>query len=155
MRLATALVHDRLAFGPIIDNELCDVSDSGMWPGLAEALPADQRATLDRVAHGSPRFPLSGIRLLPPIPSPQRILCIGLNYREHAAESDQRLADSPFPVVFVRFPSSIVGQHDEIVRPMASMDFDYEGELAVVIGETARSVSEADALNIVAGYSCF
>ena len=103
MRLATALVHDRLAFGPIIDNELCDVSDSGMWPGLAEALPADQRATLDRVAHGSPRFPLSGIRLLPPIPSPQRILCMGLNYREHAAESDLRLADSPFPVVFVRF----------------------------------------------------
>jgi 2-keto-4-pentenoate hydratase/2-oxohepta-3-ene-1,7-dioic acid hydratase in catechol pathway len=155
MRLATALVHDRIAFVPIVDGELCDVSDSGRWTSLAHALSADQRASLEQAGAGSPRLPVTTVRFLPPIPAPERILCIGLNYRDHAAESDQPTAGTEFPVVFTRFASSLVGHRGDIVRPQASLDFDYEGELAVVIGEKARSVSEADALKIVGGYSCF
>lgn len=156
MRLATGLSGNRVAFGPIIDGELCDVSADGPWACLADALDDDQRPLLDRVARRSTRIALSDLVWLPPIPDPRRILCVGLNYPEHAAESDQgRDAPAEFPVIFTRFGSSIVGHGSPIVQPAASTSFDYEGELAVVIGATARAVPAADALQVVAGYSCF
>jgi 2-keto-4-pentenoate hydratase/2-oxohepta-3-ene-1,7-dioic acid hydratase in catechol pathway len=94
-------------------------------------------------------MPLSQVRLGPPIPDPDKILCMGLNYRDHAEESGMELPKKP--VFFTKFRNSLIGPHDQIVIPEASDQIDYEAELAVVIGRRCRDVSIADALGCVAG----
>ncbi len=93
------------------------------------------------------------IRYVPVIPNPRKILCVGVNYRPHIEEMGSEIPD--YPVIFVRFPSSLVGHDEPILRPRASEQFDFEGELAVIIGKRARNVSRDSALDYVAGYSCF
>jgi len=98
-------------------------------------------------------YPLSSVLLLPPLPDASKILCIGLNYKSHVAETGRDLP--PQPSVFLRTHASVVGQGATMVRPKASTNFDFEGELAVVIGRRGRHVPEADALAHIAGYTCF
>ena len=97
-------------------------------------------------------FSLDEVQLLPPAPGP-RIFCIGVNYHSHRDEMGRDT--SQHPTVFVRFPSSIVGHDIPMLRPRASDRYDYEGELAVVIGRAGRRISRERALEHVAGYSCF
>ena len=85
--------------------------------------------------------------------SARKVLCVGVNYRPHIEEMGREVPD--YPVVFTRFPSSLVQHGEAIIRPAASEQFDFEGELAVVIGKPARHVSRDDALDYVAGYCCF
>jgi len=91
--------------------------------------------------------------LLPPIPKPDKIFCIGLNYRRHAVESNLPIPD--YPVVFSRYPTSVVAHGAPLVRPNASTWFDYEAELAVVIGMGGRHIAKDKALGHVAGYAAF
>ena len=86
----------------------------------------------------------------PPVPDPEKIVCLGLNYREHAEESG--MEEPPAPVLFAKFRNSLVGPGAPVVLPQASEKVDYEGELAVVIGRTCKEVSEDEALDYVAGY---
>ena len=155
MRLATGLIDNRQVFGPVVGEELCDLGADGRWACLADTLGAAQRAEVERAAIHAPHLPIAELTWLPPIPKPQRILCVGLNYTDHAAESDQAHGPLPsYPTIFTRFSSSLVGHGAALVRPAASESFDYEGELAVVIGETVRGVAREDAMRVVAGYSC-
>lgn len=95
--------------------------------------------------------PLDSVTLRPVVPAPDKVICVGLNYREHVAES---LRDEPdYPVLFTKFASTLAGPYDALAAPRESAKIDYEGELVVVIGERARRVSKDDALNVVAGYS--
>jgi acylpyruvate hydrolase len=89
----------------------------------------------------------------PPIPDPDKILCIGLNYREHARESGLEVPS--IPVVFAKFRNSLIGLGAAIELPAVSQQVDYEGELAVVIGCRCKNISATDALSVVAGYSAF
>jgi acylpyruvate hydrolase len=91
--------------------------------------------------------------LLPPLANPEKIICVGLNYRDHSAESGFKQPD--FPTLFGRFNSSLIGHGAPLLRPPQSEQFDYEGELVAVIGKTARDVSEENALDHVMGYSIF
>ena len=93
------------------------------------------------------------VSLLPPVPNPEKILCVGVNYRPHIEEMGREIPDHP--VIFVRFPRSIVGHQAPILRPRVSSQYDFEGELAVVIGQRARYVRRENALDVVAGYTCF
>lgn len=85
--------------------------------------------------------------------STAKILCVGVNYRPHIEEMGREIPD--YPVVFTRFASSLVGPDEAVIRPRASEQFDFEGELAFVIGKKARHVSRDDAFDYVAGYCCF
>lgn len=152
MRFASALHNGRMVFGRVDDESLYDVSASFSDPAAALTLTADGAVAC--AAASGPSIPLADLRLVPPVPKPDRILCIGVNYAAHRAESD-RPSDSAYPTVFTRFPSSVVGHDEPIVRPRVSDRFDYEGELAVVIGRTGRYISAGDALAHVAGYTCF
>lgn len=98
-------------------------------------------------------LPASKVELRAPIPKPGKILCIGLNYRDHAAESNQAVPD--YPTVFSKYDNVIIGPGEAIVLPAISDQVDYEAEFAFVIGKRARHVSEADALDYVAGYMPF
>lgn len=98
-------------------------------------------------------YSASDLQFAPVIPNPDKILCVGVNYRPHIEEMGRQVPDHP--VVFVRFPASLVGHNEPILRPRASKQFDFEGELAVVIGKRARHVKRDGALDCIAGYCCF
>jgi acylpyruvate hydrolase len=119
--------------------------------GLLEALDANGLADLgERAKSAQQRIALAGLRLLAPVPDPEKIICLGLNYRDHAEESGQEVPAAP--LWFGKFANSLIGSGEEIVLPAAHPDYvDYEAELAVVIGRTANRVEEADALTYVAG----
>ena len=103
------------------------------------------------VATGRP-LPLAETRLLAPVPRPGKIVCIGLNYRDHARETGQEIPSEP--VLFSKYANSVVGPGADVVVPPEADRIDYEAELAVVIGRRAGAVPVADALDHVAGYTC-
>ena len=105
-----------------------------------------------RVA-GASGVSLEQVQLLPCIPRPSKIICLGVNYHDHAAEGGNKIAD--YPAIFFRGPSSLAAHGAAIPIPPVSSFLDYEAELALVIGRTTRNVSEADALDAVFGYACF
>jgi 2-keto-4-pentenoate hydratase/2-oxohepta-3-ene-1,7-dioic acid hydratase in catechol pathway len=96
---------------------------------------------------------LSAVRLLPPVPAPPKILCVGLNYDDHLEESG--LKKPEYPEIFARFASSLIAHQEPIRRPRESTALDYEAELAVVIGKPGRRIPQEQALDHVAGYSLF
>lgn len=100
---------------------------------------------------GDPRA-LSEVELLAPVPRPGKIVCVGLNYRDHALETGKPIPTEP--VLFAKFANSVVGPDARVEVPAVTEEVDWEAELGVVIGATARRVSEADALQHVAGYTC-
>jgi acylpyruvate hydrolase len=95
----------------------------------------------------------AALDFLPPVVRPSKIVCLGLNYRDHAEESGMAIPD--FPVLFARFPSSLIGHGAPIILPKVSSQLDWEAELVVVLSKGGKNIAEADALNHVAGYSVF
>ena len=94
---------------------------------------------------------LDAIEVGAPVPDPDKIICLGLNYADHAAESNMTLPKHP--ILFPKYRNSLIGPHDAIVLPGFSTQIDYEAELALVIGQTCKDVTEQDALKYVAGYT--
>jgi len=109
--------------------------------GAARMLAAGKRLDRER------------IRFLPPLANPQKIVCVGLNYADHAKESPYE--QPKYPALFSRFNSTLVGHSAPIIRPRASEQLDYEGELVVIIGKRGRHITAERALDYVAGYSIF
>lgn len=106
------------------------------------------------IASGAPRLPLAGLQFAPLVPEPGKTVCLGLNYFDHAKEGGRDKPD--YPWFFYRGKSSLMGHGQPGLKPRASDKFDYEAEMAVVIGRTVpRHVTQADALQYVFGYSCF
>jgi 2-keto-4-pentenoate hydratase/2-oxohepta-3-ene-1,7-dioic acid hydratase in catechol pathway len=98
-------------------------------------------------------YSLDGVKLMAPVPNPSKVIAIGLNYRDHAREQGAPIPERP--IIFAKFPTSVIGPGDAITwDPALTQQVDYEAELAVVIGQMARNVSEEDALSVVAGYTC-
>lgn len=119
-------------------------------PQAVEKLLSDAKAALS----GPTARDLSSVGLGPPIPDPDKIICLGLNYKDHAAETGAKLPSAP--ILFPKYRNSLIGPADDIRVPRVAIGkVDYEVELAVVIGRRARDVAEADALAYVAGYACF
>jgi 2-keto-4-pentenoate hydratase/2-oxohepta-3-ene-1,7-dioic acid hydratase in catechol pathway len=110
-------------------------------------------AGLGQMAAHKPDWPLGGLTLLPVIPDPEKILCVGLNYGAHIKETGNEPPTKP--LIFVRFASSQVAHLQPILRPRVSTRLDFEGELAVVIGRRGRHVPRAEAMDHVAGYACY
>ena len=98
-------------------------------------------------------IPRSDVRILAPVPRPNKLICVGLNYRDHAVESNLPIPASP--VIFSKFTTAIIGSGESIVLPSLSQQVDYEAELAFVIGRRAKSVQREQAYDYVLGYTCF
>jgi 2-keto-4-pentenoate hydratase/2-oxohepta-3-ene-1,7-dioic acid hydratase in catechol pathway len=101
----------------------------------------------------APTVALGAVKLLPVIPNPGKIVCVGLNYSDHVRETGRELTESP--ALFLRVPESQVAHGEAIVRPPESVRLDFEGEIAIVIGQGGRRISEAQAWEHIAGYSCY
>jgi len=124
--------------------------------GDLAALIASGEAALTeagRSAQAGPMIDLSTVTLLPPLSSPGKIVCVGLNYADHSKESG--FAVPSYPTIFARFASSLIGHGAPMIRPRVSDQLDFEGELVAVIGRGGRHIAKADALAHVAGYSIF
>lgn len=153
MRLVSFLRPDGTAsFGTAVDDAVLDAGGvvSDRFADLKAVLASDAASQLAGVGDA---LPLDSVTFLPPIPNPEKILCVGLNYLPHILESGRPHPE--YPSFFTRYPSSVVGHNVPLERPRASREFDYEGELAVVIGKDGRHIAEADAWDHIAGYSCF
>jgi 2-keto-4-pentenoate hydratase/2-oxohepta-3-ene-1,7-dioic acid hydratase in catechol pathway len=151
MRLASFLIDDRVSFGVVHDHGIVDIGravGSGM---LADHLV--DLVALNRFIDRRPDYQIEEVTLLPPVPDSRRIICIGLNYRAHIEETGS--ISPAHPILFSRHPGSLVGCGTPLVRPKMSEQFDFEGELALVIGRPGRHIPPETALEHVAGYACF
>lgn len=155
MRFLRFDYQGRQGFGARVGDEVADLTNTSA-PGSLERILAAGEDGFDAVRAAlrtAPRVPVSAIDWLPPVALPGKAIAVGLNYVDHAAESN--IAPPAHPVLFGRYPSSWVGHEAPLVRPRVSDAFDYEGELVVVIGKPGRYIDPARALGHVAGYSIF
>lgn len=154
MRVVSFKSADTASFGLAVGNDIVDCGARlGNGSDLYGLLQAGQLSSLDDYASATADYRLDEVTCLPVIANPAaRFLCIGINYRPHMEEMGREPPD--YPVVFVRFASSLVGHGQPLVKPRVSEKFDFEGELAVIIGKPARHVSRDQALDHVAGYAC-
>lgn len=157
MRLLNFLQDGQCRLGARAGTDVVDLTATGLPASLDEllALGPDGMARAQQALSVAVRkMPVTQIKYLPPVLNPSKAIAVGLNYVDHAAESPYK--DPPkFPVLFQRYKSSWVAHDEDIVRPRVSKDFDYEGELVVVIGKAGRYISKENALDHVAGYSLF
>ena len=132
--------------------DLCQI-DAKLPTTLKAILSADQglMAAANALAAGLAKGPFVTGRLLAPISDPGKVICIGLNYRDHALETNSPIPSEP--VVFNKFPQCVVGPDEAVVLPRVAHEVDYEAELVVVIGKRGKNISKASAMQYVAGYT--
>lgn len=156
MKLASYIAEGKPCFGVVTGEGVVTVNHApgNRFATLRDALAADVLADIKKAAQAAkPDHKLSEVKWLPAIPNPDKILCAGINYRSHAAETGREVPKQPS--MFLRLANTLVGHEGEMIRPSVSQSFDFEGELAVVIGRGGRHIPVDRALEHVAGYTCF
>jgi 2-keto-4-pentenoate hydratase/2-oxohepta-3-ene-1,7-dioic acid hydratase in catechol pathway len=156
MKLASYIADGQHAFGVVSGDGVITMNGriGPVAKNLREALARGLLAQIkDAAAHAKPDHKLADIKFLPVIPNPQKIACAGINYRSHASETGREVPKQPS--MFLRFADTLVGHEGEMIRPTVSTNFDFEGELAAVIGRGGRHIKTERALDHVAGYTCF
>jgi 2-keto-4-pentenoate hydratase/2-oxohepta-3-ene-1,7-dioic acid hydratase in catechol pathway len=154
MKLASYIADGAEVFGVVSGDGVITMNDrfGGRAASLRDALAADMLPQIREAAsHGRADHKLSDIKFLPVIPNPELITCAGVNYRAHAAETGRELPKQPS--MFIRRTNTLVGHEGELIRPLLSTQFDFEGELTVVIGRGGRHIRQENALDHVAGYT--
>jgi 2-keto-4-pentenoate hydratase/2-oxohepta-3-ene-1,7-dioic acid hydratase in catechol pathway len=156
MKLISFRRKDRDSYGVVTSGGIVDVGRKlgDSYATLGAVLRAGALdAVRDAAAGASADVALDAIEYLPPITDPAKIVCIGLNYKTHIEETGRPAPE--YPILFPRYPDSHVGNGEPMVCPKVSDKYDFEGELAFVIGKEGRHIAAADALDYVAGYSCY
>ena len=156
MKLVSFLAGGKPSFGVVVGDGVVTMKDrlNGRYATLRDVIAADALDELRRAVQGAqPDQKLAGLQYLPVIPNPEKIMCVGINYKSHAAEHG---TEAPkLPNIFLRFVNTLVPHEGAMIRPKVSTNFDFEGELAVVIGRAGRHIAPENALDYVAGYTCF
>ncbi len=156
MKLTSFTKDGQHGYGAVSDDGIVDLGSrfGERAPTLRALIAAGALAEAARLAiEAAPDVPLSAVTFEPVIPDPDKIICVGLNYRDHVAETGRTVTEKP--ALFARFAGSQVGHLKPLVRPRVSEEFDYEGELAAVIGIGGRHIPAERALAHVAGYACY
>jgi 5-carboxymethyl-2-hydroxymuconate isomerase len=153
MKLASYSHNGRESFGPVVGNGIADVhSRLPRYHTLLDVLRADALDEVRQACAGvRAEFPLSEVDLLPPVVLPEKILCVGVNYGNRNAEYKDGSEVPKYPSLFFRTPGSVMGHEQPIVCPRESTQFDYEGEIVLVIGRGGRRIAREDALSHIAG----
>ena len=156
MKLASYTHQNAACYGIVAGDGIIDLSRriGARYPDIRALLVGGGLAAAQQAGSGqSPDMKLAEVRLLPVIPNPGKIFCIGLNYDDHRKEGKHEKTEAP--AVFVRFAESQVGHGQAMLRPRESHKFDFEGEIALIIGNSGRRIAETSAWDYVAGYSCY
>ena len=151
MKLLTFEHGARASWGALAGEDIADLGAATGYPGIVEMLRADALGEVAAAVAAAPRVALAEIAYLPVLGHPAKVICIGLNYMVHVREMDR--AVPTVPSLFLKYHDALVGHDREVVRPKMSEAFDFEGELAVVIGRAGRYIAQTDALDHVAGYT--
>jgi 2-keto-4-pentenoate hydratase/2-oxohepta-3-ene-1,7-dioic acid hydratase in catechol pathway len=152
-RLATFSNGGVTSYGAVVDGGIVDLSvrHGKTWPTLREVIADHALMRIaDDTAGRTPDIALDAITWQPPIPAPEKIICIGVNYPDRNAEYKDGQDAPKYPSMFMRTPRSFVGHETPLVRPRASTQLDYEGEVVIVIGKAGRHIAERDALDHIA-----
>ena len=152
-RLATFTVNGAMKYGAVTGGGIVDLSArfAKQYPTLREVIAAGALMKLtDEAARHSPDVALDAIAWQPPIPAPEKIICIGVNYPDRNAEYKDGQDAPKYPSMFMRTPRSFVGHGAPLVRPRASAQLDYEGEIVLIIGKPGRHIPEGAALDHIA-----
>lgn len=154
MKLASFVHQGKRSYGIVRDDGVIDLGRrlGGRYADLKSLLAANALSEAQLLSEEVPDLRFSDLAWLPVIDNPGKILCVGMNYAEKRKEFDQH---NPAPTLFVRFADSQTGHNAPVLKPRHSSEFDYEGELAVIIGQSGEDIAREDALNHVAGYSCY
>jgi 2-keto-4-pentenoate hydratase/2-oxohepta-3-ene-1,7-dioic acid hydratase in catechol pathway len=153
MKLVSFRTDGGASFGVVSGDGIVDAGARLQLGDLRSALAAGALGRVAAMASETLDFAFAEVELLPVIPNPDKILCIGINYATHVRETGREIPSHP--MIFARFAASQVGQGQPLLRPPESEQFDFEGELAVVIGKAGRRIDRAAALGHVAGYACY
>jgi 2-keto-4-pentenoate hydratase/2-oxohepta-3-ene-1,7-dioic acid hydratase in catechol pathway len=157
MHLATIQTPFGARAATLWENNYIDIhATDSVLPGTLRQLLEEGPAALRAAEFACRRekvveYPADQVRLLPPIPNPHKIICLGLNYSDHAKESGAQVPKDP--IIFSKYASALVGHEDAILLPPVSSEVDYEVELVVVVGKRGRPKSAEDGMNFVAGYT--
>ncbi|SSW62612.1 fumarylacetoacetate hydrolase family protein [Achromobacter agilis] len=155
MKLLSFTHEGRARFGALRGQDEIVALDGQGNDSLRAALEAGALPALARLAGTLPvTHRLDQVRLLPPIPTPEKIICVGVNYGKRNEEYRDGSAPPAYPSVFPRFPGSFVGHGEPLLRPPESEQLDYEGEIAIVIGKAGRRIAAEDAWSHIAGLTC-
>src|SRR5579871_3094032 len=149
-RLATYSIDGKSRYGAVFDNGIVDLSAryGTDYATLREVIAAGALQKLaDAAVHRAPDHALDTITWQPPIPAPEKIICIGVNYPDRNAEYKDGQDAPKFPSMFMRTPRSFVGHNTPLVRPRVSTQLDYEGELVLIIGKAGRHIAEKEAMD--------
>lgn len=150
MRYGTFCCDGRTFPGMVCEDQVLDLSAAG-YPGLHDVIRSE---ALHQTNWGPcPSLPIREVKTLAPLLRPGKIICIGRNYTEHTRETGSEAPKEP--LFFAKFATSIIGPHDTIVLPRVSEQVDYEAELVVIIGRQGKNISEANAMDYIAGYTIF
>ncbi|MFG1214535.1 fumarylacetoacetate hydrolase family protein [Xanthobacter flavus] len=153
MKFASFTHAGKAGYGLVTDGGIVDLARRFPEAPTLRTFIAGGLDRADALAGVPADFALADVTLAPVIPDPDKIVCVGLNYHDHVVETGRTV--TPNPMLFARYAGSQVGHGEALVKPLESDEFDYEGELAVIIGKAGRRISEADALSHVAGYACY
>lgn len=154
MRFLSYLVEGEMRYGAVIGEGVVDLSNllGSKFPDLRSLIAGDGLEAARKAAAGQkPDYALGDLTLLPPIPEPEKLWCIGVNYMDRNAEYKDNSALPKYPSLFVRNPSSVVGSGQPIEKPKVSEQLDYEGELVIVIGRQGRHIPRERAWDHIFG----
>jgi len=153
MKLCSFTKDGTASYGLVIDGGIIDLGKRFDAPTLRDFLAAGDMSAAAALAGEAPDYAFDDVTHDPVITNPDKIICIGLNYHDHIAETGRE--ETPNPPVFARWAGSQIGHNQPLIKPLESDNFDFEGEVAVIIGKEGRRISEAEALDYVAGYACY
>ena len=154
MRLASYFIRGRTSFGAVVGDGIVDLRPrmAPRFSSVLDLIRGDALAEVEAIISGvRPDFALSEAELLAPVPGGEKILCIGVNYANRNAELTGGTENAKYPSMFFRAPNSLVGHNRPIVRPPESIQLDYEGEIALVIGRVGRRIPKVHAHDYVVG----
>lgn len=156
MKLLSFSVNGEQSFGLIKNDSVIDLKKklNGKFEDLKSLLAVENLAeTIQSIENTESDYALTDIQFEPVIPNPGQIFCIGLNYGEHVKETQREATEKP--MIFMRLAPSQIGHNQPLLRPVEAEQFDYEGEIAIVIGKGGRRISKENAWDHIAGYSCY
>src|SRR6266849_881336 len=152
MKLASFKADGRSSYGAVTGNGIIDLGRRlPKYATLLDLFRAGAIGEARAPASGQPDYQVKDVEMLPPILAPDKIICVGINYPERSAEYKDGREAPKYPNLFCRFPLSLVGHEQPIVRPKVSEKFDYEGEIVIVIGKEGRHIPKEQALGFIGG----
>ncbi len=153
MKLCSFTKNGTASYGLVTEAGIIDLGQRFEAATLRDFLASGDMAAAAALASEPADYAFDDVTHDPVIPNPDKIICVGLNYHAHIEETGRE--ETPNPVLFARYAGSQIGHGQPLVKPLESDKFDYEGEVAVIIGKEGRRIPEADAMDYVAGYACY